>query len=255
MSRLTGKTAVITGASSGIGKETALLLAEEGMNLVLTGRRQDKLQALKQRIAEETESRTEICPFDIRSYTECRKFTESLKKPVDLLINNAGLALGTDPVYEIETDDLEAMIDTNIKGLLYLTRLISPAMKERNSGHIINIGSTAGHSAYAGGVVYCATKHAVRAITEAVKMDLHGTKVRVSMVSPGLVDTEFSTVRFKGNKAKADAVYQGLEPLTGRDIAEIIVFIAGRPPHVNIMDTIIYPVSQSAATMVHRDEP
>ena len=146
------------------------------------------------------------------------------------------------------------MIDTNVKGLLTITRLISPKMKARNSGHIINIGSTAGHEAYPGGVVYCATKHAVKAITESTKKDLHGTKVRVSMVSPGLVETEFSVIRFHGDKDKADSVYKGMDPLTADDIAEIVLFTANRPEHVNIMDTIVMPVNQSSAQMVHRDE-
>ncbi len=173
---------------------------------------------------------------------------------MDILINNAGLALGTDPVFQASLDDWNTMIDTNIKGLLYISRLVSAQMKERNCGHIINIGSTAGHESYAGGVVYSATKHAVKAITEATKKDLHGSEVRVSMISPGLVETEFSEVRFGGDKEKAKKVYKGMKPLVAQDIAEIIVFVANRPAHVNIMDTIIYPVAQSSATMVHRDE-
>lgn len=254
MTRLTGKTVLITGATSGIGEATARLFAEHGSHLVLTGRRAERLKALQTDLTAKFKIQVSIYAFDVTDYNACVNFVDSLKTDVDVLINNAGLALGVDPVFAFEQDDLNAMVDTNVRALLTLTRLISPKMKKRNTGHIINIGSTAGHAAYAGGAIYCATKHAVKAITEATKMDLHGTKIRVSMVSPGLVDTEFSTVRFKGNVEKADSVYKGLEPLTALDIAEIIVFIANRPTHVNIMDAIVYPVYQSSPTLVHRDE-
>ncbi|MEX0724462.1 MAG: SDR family NAD(P)-dependent oxidoreductase [Gracilimonas sp.] len=254
MNRLKGKSAIITGATAGIGYKTAELLGEEGVDLILTGRRKERLEEIKKDFEDRLNVSAQIAAFDIQNAEACREFIESLSKPVDILVNNAGLAKGTDPVYEADFDDWNTMIDTNIKGLLYLSRLISPQMKERNSGHIINVGSTAGHESYAGGVVYSATKHAVKAITEATKKDLHGTEVRVSMVSPGLVETEFSEVRFKGDKEKAAKVYKGMKPLVAQDIAEIIVFVANRPAHVNIMDTIIYPVAQSSATMVHRNE-
>lgn len=254
MNRIKGKTAVITGATAGIGHKTAELMAAEGVNLILTGRRQKRLQEIKEQLEEQFNVEVEIASFDVQDAEACRSFTDSLSKPVDILVNNAGLAKGTDPVYDASFEDWNTMIDTNMKGLLYLSRLISPQMKERNTGHIINIGSTAGHESYAGGVVYSATKHAVKAITEATKKDLHGTQVRVSMISPGLVETEFSEVRYRGDKEKAAQVYEGMKPLVAEDIAEIIVFVANRPAHVNIMDTIIYPVAQSSATMVHRDE-
>lgn len=254
MNRLKGKFAVITGATSGIGLKTAELFAEMGVHLALTGRRANRLEEVKQNIQNEYDVEVELSAFDVRDENECAQFVKSLSKPVDVLVNNAGLARGTDPVYHASLDDWNTMIDTNIKGLLYISRLVSAQMKERNCGHIINIGSTAGHESYAGGVVYSATKHAVKAITESTKKDLHGSEVRVSMISPGMVETEFSEVRFSGDKEKAEKVYTGMKPMVARDIAEIIVFVANRPAHVNILDTIIYPVAQSSATMVHRDE-
>ena len=253
MNRLKGKTAIVTGATAGIGYKTAELLAEHGVNLVITGRREERLEEIKKELESSFGISVIAAAFDVRDADACRSFVDSLSVTIDVLVNNAGLAKGTDPVYDAEFDDWNTMIDTNVKGLLYLSRLISPQMKERNTGHIINVGSTAGHESYAGGVVYTATKHAVKAITESTKKDLHGTDVRVSMVSPGLVDTEFSEVRFDGDKEKAADVYKGMKPLVARDVAEIIVFVANRPAHVNIMDTIIYPVSQSSATMVHRN--
>ena len=192
--------------------------------------------------------------FDIRDRDAASDFIESLPRPVDILVNNAGLAKGVDAVYDASFDDWDDMIDTNIKGLLNMIRLVTPSMKERNSGHLINLGSLAGHEAYAGGSVYCATKHAVKAITEASKKDLHGTKVRVSMVSPGLVETEFSNVRFKGDDERADEVYKGMTPLAAADIAEIVLFVASRPAHVNIMDTLVVPVDQSSSSMVARED-
>mgnify|MGYP000128898648 CR=1 FL=1 len=254
MNRIKGKTAVITGATAGIGLKTADLMASEGVNLILTGRRKERLDQIKTKFEDSFDVSVEIAAFDIQNEKACRNFVDSLDQTVDILVNNAGLAKGTDPVYDASFEDWNTMIDTNVKGLLHLSRLISPQMKERNTGHIINIGSTAGHESYAGGVVYTATKHAVKAITEATKKDLHGTEVRVSMISPGLVETEFSEVRFDGDMEKAARVYEGFQPLVAQDIAEIIVFVANRPAHVNIMDTIIYPVAQSSATMVHRNE-
>ena len=254
MNRLEGKTAIITGATSGIGMKTAELFAAEGVNLILTGRRKERLEQIASSLKEEFGVGVQTAAFDVRDQQACKEFVVSLSDSIDILVNNAGLAKGTDPVYSATFEDWDVMIDTNVKGLLYLSRLISPLMKKRNTGHIINVGSTAGHESYAGGVVYTATKHAVKAITESTKKDLHGTDIRVSMVSPGLVETEFSEVRFDGDKEKAADVYKGLKPLVAQDIAEIIVFVANRPAHVNIMDTIIYPVSQSSATMVHRNE-
>lgn len=252
--RIEDKFILITGATAGIGRAAAELFAQSGCRLALTGRRKERLHTIKEEFEAKYETEVETGVFDIRDKEACKEFVESLPRSVDILINNAGLASGMDAVFDGKWEDWDTMIDTNVKGLLAMTRLITPSMKERNIGHIINISSTAGHEAYPGGSVYCATKHAVKAITEATKKDLHGTKVRVSMVSPGLVETEFSVVRFKGDKDKANKVYEGIEPLTATDVAEIIHFTANRPPHVNIMDTVIYSVSQSSATMVARED-
>lgn len=255
INRLKGKTALITGATSGIGESTARQLAELGVNLIITGRRHDRLQKLAKEWIDKYQIDVKIGAFDIRDRKACIEFVEQLgNADIDILVNNAGGAIGVDPVFSAEFEDWDQMIDANVKGLLNMSRLLIPHMRERNAGHIINIGSIAGHEAYPGGSVYCATKHAVKAITQSTKMDLHGTNIRVSMVSPGLVETEFSVVRFKGDQEKADKVYQGMIPLTADDIAEIIVFTANRPDHVNIMDTIVLPVYQSSATMVYRDE-
>ncbi|MFN1833773.1 SDR family NAD(P)-dependent oxidoreductase [Balneola sp. MJW-20] len=252
--RLKNKNVLITGATAGIGKATAFEFASRDANLILTGRRGEKLKAIAHEIKEEYSVKVVTAAFDIQSWDACLNFVNNLDQQVDILVNNAGLSRGLDPIYEGKKEDWDEMIDTNVKGLLALSRLIIPQMKDRNEGHVINIGSIAGHEVYPGGVVYTATKHAVKAITEASKRDLHGTKVRVSMVSPGLVETEFSKVRFHGDEEKAENVYKGMQALTAQDIAEIIVFTADRPPHVNIMDTIVLPVDQSSSTMVHRNE-
>lgn len=254
MNRLKGKHVLITGASSGIGKSCAFQFAEQGANLILTSRRNEKLQEISNQIANQYGVKVHIAAFDIQDYQKCEAFVNNLEVEIDILINNAGLALGVDAIDKVNPEDWNTMIDTNVKGVLNLSRLISPKFRKRNQGHIINISSTAAHEAYSGGVIYCATKHAVKAITEATKKDFHGTNVRVSMVSPGLVETDFSNVRFKGDFNKAGTVYKGLKPLNGDDVAEIVVFVANRPDHVNIMDTMIYPVNQSSPTMVYRDE-
>jgi 3-hydroxy acid dehydrogenase / malonic semialdehyde reductase len=252
--RLKNKWVLITGATSGIGKATAEQFAKTGANLVITGRREERLNTLKESIKKTNSVEVVIRTFDVRDREECRKCVDSLKYPIDILLNNAGLASGLDPIDQADFEDWDKMIDTNIKGLLSMTRFVSEKMREQNDGHIINIGSIAGYESYPGGSVYCGTKHAVKAITQAAKMDLTGTNIRVSAVSPGLVDTEFSEVRFHGDKQKADKVYENLQPLTAGDVAEIILFVANRPPHVNILDTIIFPVHQSSATLVHRSE-
>lgn len=253
MNRLSGKQVLITGATAGIGKAIAEQLAAMGCHLVITGRRKDRLQDLASSL--QAKYKVVVLPFafDIRDREAVNAFKIGVQDiRFDILINNAGLAKGVDSVQSGSFDDWDAMIDTNVKGLLAMTRLFLPDMIEQNSGHIINLGSTASHEAYPGGAVYCATKHAVKAITEATKKDVHGTNVRVSMVSPGLVETEFSNVRFDGDQNKADSVYKGMQPLTANDIAEIVVFVANRPEHVNILDSIVMPVAQSSAQMVHR---
>lgn len=252
--RLKDKWVLITGATSGIGKACAEQFAASGSNLILTGRRKERLENLQEKISGSNGVEVQILSFDIRDREACKSAISSVVHPIDILINNAGLAAGTDPVDQANLDDWDLMIDTNVKGLLTITRFVSEKMRKRNSGHIINLGSTAGHEAYAGGVVYCATKFAVNAITLATKKDLHGTNIRVSAVSPGLVETEFSEVRFSGDTEKAASVYEGMKPLVANDIAEIILFVAGRPDHVNILDTIVVPVHQSSATMVHRSK-
>ncbi|MBO6795108.1 MAG: SDR family NAD(P)-dependent oxidoreductase [Balneolaceae bacterium] len=255
MNRLSGKQVLITGATSGIGKAIAEQLATMGCHLVITGRRTERLQELANTLIEKHKVNVRTFAFDIQDRIAIEAFKVSVKGiKFDILINNAGLAKGVDPVQSGSFDDWDMMIDTNVKGLLAMTRLFLPDMIEQNSGHIINLGSTAGHESYPGGSVYCATKHAVKAITEATKKDVHGTNVRVSMVSPGLVETEFSNVRFDGDQDKADSVYKGMQPLTAEDIAEIVVFVANRPAHVNILDSIVMPVAQSSAQMVHRNE-
>lgn len=252
LNRLKGKQVLITGATSGIGRACARHFARAGCKLVLTGRREQRLAELKEELAADFNIEGLTFSFDVRDRSACKDVVKNLPGPVDILINNAGLAVGKEPIDEGVFEDWDRMIDTNIKGLLTMTRLIAPSMRERNKGHIINIGSVAGHEAYPGGAVYCATKHGVDAITKATKKDLHGTNIRVSAVSPGLVETEFSTVRFKGDTDSANNVYEGIEPLTATDIAEIVVFVANRPDHVNILDTLVFPVQQSSSTMVSR---
>ncbi len=255
MNRIKGKTALITGASSGIGKAIANELAVYGCNLILTGRRHKRLLEISNSLAKQYGIEIQIASFDIRDLDACKKFaSEYSSKRIDILINNAGLAKGIDPVQNGDFEDWDTMIDTNVKGVLAMTRLFLPTMIKNNHGHIINIGSTAGHESYSGGVIYCATKHAVKAITEATKKDVHGTNIRVGMVSPGLVETEFSVVRFSGDIHRANSVYNGMEPLTATDIAEIVVFMVNRPQHVNILDSIVMPVAQSSAQMVYRNE-
>ncbi|NBC02656.1 MAG: SDR family NAD(P)-dependent oxidoreductase [Bacteroidetes bacterium] len=254
MNRLKDKWILITGATSGIGKASAKVFAESGANLIITGRRKKRLKSLQEKLQTEHSVNVEIFAFDVRVREACKACVDSIDQPIDILLNNAGLASGKDSIDEADFNDWDAMIDTNIKGLLSMTRFVSEQMKQRNEGHIINIGSIAGYEAYPGGSVYCATKHAVKAITQAAKMDLTGTNIRVSAVSPGLVDTEFSEVRFHGDKEQANKVYKDMTPLSGRDIAEIIHFVANRPPHVNILDTIVFPVHQSSARIVARPE-
>lgn len=243
-------TALITGATSGIGKATAILFAVEGIHLILCGRRQDRLDALQKELAKQTKVTT--LNFDVRDKEEVFKAIESLPSKfsnIDILINNAGNAHGLDPINEGSTDDWDAMIDINVKGLLYVSKAVIPRMIERKSGHIINIGSTAGKGVYPKGNVYCATKHAVDALTIGMRMDLNPYGIKVGAVNPGAVETEFSTVRFKGDDDKADAVYEGFKPLMAEDVAETLYFVVTRPPHVNIADLIIMPTAQASATV------
>lgn len=252
MNRLANKWTLITGATSGIGKASARLFAQQKSNIIITGRRNNRLKKLQEELEQQHAVKVLISCFDVRNRKACKSFIESIEEPIDILVNNAGLASGKGKIYDSDFEDWDKMIDTNVKGLLTMTRLVSEKMKKINSGHIINVGSIAGYEAYPGGSVYCATKHAVKAITESAKMDLLGTKIRVSSVSPGLVETEFSKVRFHGDEDQAANVYKNMKPLSDIDIAEIILFMANRPPHVNILDTIVFPTAQSSATLVAR---
>ena len=246
------KTALITGATSGIGEACARKFAEGGYRLILTGRNGKKLEELK----DELDTEVLTLNYDVRD----RKATEAAVKSIpedwaaiDVLINNAGLALGLEPEYEGDMDDWETMIDTNIKGLLTMTRLIVPGMVERNCGHVINIGSVAGDAAYAGGNVYCATKSAVKAITDGLRIDVAHTAVRVTNLKPGLVETRFSNVRFHGDDERADNVYRGITPLTGKDIADVAFYAASAPEHVQIAEVLILATHQANGSYIHRE--
>lgn len=248
-------TAFITGATSGIGKATAVLFAKNNIRLILCGRRAEKLKALQKELSEYTEVHT--LQFDVRYREEVQNAINGLPasfKNIDILINNAGNAHGMHPIYEGSIDDWDAMIDGNVKGLLYVTKPIVSEMVKRNNGFIINIGSIAGKDVYPNGNVYCASKFAVNALNKAMRIDLNKHNIRVCAIHPGLVETEFSDVRFKGDTARAKTVYQGYKALQPEDIADIIHFVVTRPYHVNIEDLIVYPTAQASATIVNKDE-
>ncbi|GHT54948.1 short-chain dehydrogenase [Bacteroidia bacterium] len=245
----------ITGSTDGIGKACAHKFASAGARLILNGRNPEKLQTLKQDLIDKYAAEVFPLLFDVRDRKAVRQAIENLPaewQAIDILINNAGLVLGVNKEYEGSLDDWDIVIDTNIKGLLTVTRLVVPGMVERGSGHIINIGSIAGDAAYPGGSVYCATKAAVKLLTDGLRIDLVDTPLRVTNIKPGLVETHFSITRFYGDKAKADAVYKGLEPLTGEDIAETIFYAASAPEHVQIAEVLIMPVNQATATITYK---
>lgn len=246
--------ALITGATSGIGEACAVRFAKGGFDLILTGRNVEKLEAVCGRVKGEG---ADVLPlvFDVRDRSAATSAVGSLNgkwKNIDVLVNNAGLALGLDKEYEGDMDDWETMIDTNIKGLLTMTRLVVPGMVERDKGHVINIGSVAGDAAYACGNVYCATKSAVKAITDGLRIDVAHTAVRVTNVKPGLVETNFSVVRFHGDKSHADNVYKGVQPLTGDDIADVAFYAASAPAHVQIAEVLVLATHQANGTVVCR---
>lgn len=250
------KIALITGATSGIGEACARKLAGGGYDLIITGRNADKLKAVE---AEARRLGADVLPllFDVRDRKAATAAVESLTGKwavVDVLVNNAGLALGLEKEYEGDMDDWETMIDTNIKGLLTMTRLIVPSMVKRNRGHVINIGSVAGDAAYAGGNVYCATKAAVKALTDGLRIDVAHTAVRVTNVKPGLVETNFSVVRFHGSRERADNVYRGIQPLTGDDIADVVLYAANAPEHVQIAEVLVLATHQANGTVIDRNE-
>ncbi|MBD2097175.1 SDR family oxidoreductase [Trichocoleus sp. FACHB-591] len=246
---------LITGASSGIGAACARAFAEARTKLVLAARRRDRLEQLADELNQEFASEIHLLQLDVRDRPQVEAALQSLPDSwgnIDILVNNAGLSRGLDKLYEGDVQDWEEMIDTNIKGLLYVTRAVVPGMVARGRGHVINIGSIAGHQTYPNGNVYCGTKAAVRAISEGLKQDLLGTPVRVSSVDPGLVETEFSQVRFHGDTERAGKVYQGLTPLTPEDVADVVLFCATRPAHVNLSEVLLLPTDQSGPTLVHR---
>ena len=248
------KTALITGATSGIGEACARKFAEGGYNVIITGRRSERLEALKAEL-EETGAKVKTLTFDVRDADAAGKAIGSLGEEwstIDVLVNNAGLALGLDKEHEGSMEDWNTMIDTNITGLLTMTRLIVPGMVGRNSGHVINIGSVAGDAAYARGNVYCATKAAVKTITDGLRIDLADTAVRVTNIKPGLVETEFSKVRFHGDEERADNVYKGIKPLTGTDIADVVFYAASAPAHVQIAEVLILATHQASGSVIVR---
>ena len=254
---LSNKIAFITGASSGIGRACAEQFAELNVKLLLCARREKHLLQVAEDLRQRYQIEVHAISLDVSDPIAVEKKLRQLPdewRAIDILINNAGLALGLDKIHEGRLDDWNTMIDTNLKGLLYVTRLVLQTMRQRKQGHVINIGSISSHQVYTGGVVYCATKFAVKAISEGLKMDVHDTAIRVSSVDPGIVETEFSTVRFGGDKRKIESVYKGLTPLTANDIADAVVFCATRPQHVDVREIKIYPTAQTAAHMVNRSE-
>ncbi len=247
-------TALITGATSGIGKATARRFAKEGINLILCGRRQEELNSLKEALGSQVAVHT--LNFDVRSNEKVKEAINNLPldfKQIDILINNAGNAHGLDPIQSGNVDDWDAMLDINVKGLLYVSKAIIPQMTERKAGHIINIGSTAGKEVYPNGNVYCASKHAVDAINQGMRLDLNKYNIRVGAINPAMVETDFSKVRFKGDSERADKVYQGFDCLQPEDIADIIHFVVSRPYHVNIADLVVLSTAQASSTIVNRN--
>lgn len=250
-----GKTVLITGASAGFGEAFAQAFASEGANLINLARREDRLDELEAKLRSQYGVDVLSIAVDVSDREAVAKnlknLPEKFSRP-DILINNAGLVKGLNRVWETPPEDWDKMIDVNVKGLLNVSSEIIPRMLKANAGHIINIGSISGHDTYSGGGIYCATKFAVRAITDTLRKELVSSPIRVSMISPGMAKTEFSLVRFSGDKSKADSVYDNFSPLLATDIAEIVIFMASRPPHVNIADVVVYPTHQASVALVHR---
>ncbi len=258
MNRVRGRTAVVTGATAGIGEACARALAGRGVRVVLNARRRERLERLAAEIAE-TEGAPEplVRVFDVRDRAAVADFADELEAAgtaVDILVNNAGLARGLDTVQEGRHEDWDEMIDTNVKGVLNMTRALLPGMIARDRGHVVNIGSIAGHLVYPKGNVYCATKYAVKALTQAANLDLVGTKVRMSSVDPGLVETEFSLVRFRGDDDRARTVYQGVESLLAEDVADAVCYVVNTPPHVNVLHMVVMPTVQRSPHVIAREE-
>jgi len=252
---LSNQTVLITGASSGIGAACARQVASAGAKVILSARRKEKLQALADELEESYQTETLLLPLDIQKPAAVSDSVEGLPAPwktIDVLINNAGLSRGLDPQQSGVLQDWEEMIDTNIKGLLYMTRAVVPGMIERRAGHVVNVGSIAARYTYPGGSVYCATKSAVKVLSEGLKIDLLGTPIRVTNIEPGLVETEFSNVRFRGDTQRAEGVYRGMTALTPDDIADSILFAITRPKHVDISELYVIPTDQSSGTLINR---
>jgi serine 3-dehydrogenase len=257
MYSLRDKIVFITGASSGIGAACARAFAAQGARVLMCARRIERIEVLAAELRAELKVAAYAFQLDVRNQPAVEKAIASLPpewEAIEVLVNNAGLSRGLDKLHEAKLDDWEEMIDTNVKGLLYVSRAVIPGMIKRGAGHIINLGSIAGVEVYPGGSVYCATKSAVRSISQGLRMDLLGTPLRVTNVAPGMVETEFSTVRFRGDQARADKVYEGITPLTPDDIADAIVYAATRPPHVNIVEMLITPQAQVSTTMSYREK-
>lgn len=255
MKRLEKKTVFITGASAGIGRACAEGFGAAGARLLLCARRAERLDPVKAHLKDRYDAEVRTFSLDVTDSLAVRQSLEDLPtewREIDVLVNNAGKALGKSPFHEADLNDLDGMLDSNVRGLIHVSRAVIPGMVERGSGHVINIGSVAGKWTYPGGTAYCATKAAVAALTEGMKMDLHGTGVRVSTVDPGLVETEFSLVRFHGDSEAAEKVYQNIDPLTAEDVADTVLYCASRPPHVNINQVVMMCTDQSSSTMVHR---
>ncbi len=253
---LKGKIVIVTGASAGIGKACAEYFAAEGAKLILAARRTEHLKILSDSLRNQYGTESVWYQLDVRERDEVKNIVEGLPnewKSVDILINNAGLSQGLDKIQDGDIDDWERMLDTNVKGLLYVTRAVLPSMLQRGKGHIINISSIAGYSVYPRGNVYCASKFAVRALNEGMLIDTVDTPIKITSVSPGLVDTEFSTVRFKGNKERAATVYKGIDALTADDIAEAVIFCATRPAHANVTELTMLATNQATGAIVHRE--
>ena len=249
------RTVVITGASSGFGEAMAKVFSSSGADLVLIARRQDKLNLLAQKLKQENGTSVHVLGLDITDYKSLEKSLNELPKQFytpDLLINNAGMVRGLNTVWETNESDIDQMFDVNVKALLKISSILIPRMLKKNRGQIINVGSISGYDTYAGGGIYCATKFALRAITDTLRKELVATPIRVSMISPGMAETEFSLVRFSGDKKKADAVYDNIEALKAEDVAEIALFMATRPDHVNIADVIVCPTNQASVSLLHR---
>ena len=250
------RTILITGASSGIGDGCARKFASQGARLILNARSTDKLRTLAEEMKQKYNSECYVLPFDVRDRDSAAAALNALPeewKSIDILINNAGLAIGVDKEYEGNPDEWDVMIDTNVKALLSMTRLVVPGMIERGRGHIINIGSIAGDAAYPGGSVYCATKAAVKALSDGLRIDLVDTPLRVTNIKPGLVETNFSVVRFRGDKNKADNVYRGIKPLNGDDIAEVVYFAASAPEHMQVAEILVMPTYQATGTIISKN--